>query len=245
MHSLYWLYFPFTFTLRSTLPSDVSLTRGRFGWWSFSWLFCAGNIEWSLVYPIHHTPFLFFQFLLHYMSRWCSFVLFGYYLSFPSVLHLPLLWTNWITIWLKNPVKSQTFTWEMIVCMSTTIWYSLPNGFGHTYPIVLLPLSFSISLFQSPLPPLSLLLSHSTFYLLALASIYTFLFTNSLLRLPWTTIWLKNPVMFHWDICLGDDSKLIPLGDALSIGLLVIVIIGILFYQLSLVSYFYLLVFTF
>ena len=39
---------------RSTLSSDVRLTRGRFGWWSFSWLFCAGNIEWSLVPPLSH-----------------------------------------------------------------------------------------------------------------------------------------------------------------------------------------------
>ena len=142
-------------------------------------------------------------------------------------------------------MKSQTFTWEMIVCMSTTIWYSLPNSFGHTYPIVLLSLSFSISLFQFHLPPLSLLLSHSTFYSLALASVHTFLFSDSLLRLPWTTIWLKNPVMFHWDICLGEDSKLIPLGDALSIGLLVIVIMCILFNDLSLCFLFFLIVFTF
>ena len=238
---------------RSTLPLDVRLTRGRFGWWSFSWLFCAGNIEWSSVHFVFHTsythePCSYIRFLLHYRSQHSSsYPCLFWLITLPFLLPLTclFLWTNWVSIWLKNPVKSQTFTREIIVSMFTTNWYSLPNGFGYAWPIVLLSLSFSISLFQFALPLLLLLLLLSTLYPLTLTSLRTFLFSDCLLRPSVTTIRLKNPAMFHWDICLGEDRKLIPLGDALSIGLLVIVIMCILLNDLSLCFLFFLVVYTF
>ena len=57
-------------------------------------------------------------------------VFFGYFIHLRFLTCL-FLWTTWFSIWLKNPVKSSTFTREVIVDIFTSNWYLLPDGFGY------------------------------------------------------------------------------------------------------------------